>query len=309
MIIRTGCRLHFGLDGVTPPFGGCGVMVDAMPTVVEAYRTDGFGVTGPAVTDDIRRRVEGIAVRIAEARKRDRLPPVQIVVHRVTPPHHGLGSGTQLAMAVADAMGAIVDDPVERNSHEHRENIVAVALRGQRSKVGTLGYFGGGYWSHDASGQRQIAVPVQWRWLIMTPHAPPPPVFGPREEAWFERSAVAKNKDASSVRKSLQRQMKQLDDAIASADFDATSTCLYDFNRQSGRLYGDVQRGCYRNEAVAALVDRLRGMGLAGVGQSSWGPAVFALCRNEAHALTIATTMADHAEMLCPAAVTRTADG
>src|SRR5207247_6472018 len=63
---------------------------------------------------------------------------VRLRVHRALPPHAGLGSGTQLALAVARAIADLYDVPGDAPT------LAAAVGRGQRSAVGTWIFAGGG---------------------------------------------------------------------------------------------------------------------------------------------------------------------
>ena len=54
---------------------------------------------------------------------------------------------------------------------------------------------------------------------------------------------------------------------------------MYELNARAGDAFAAAQGGRYAAPAVTALVARLRGLGVKGVGQSSWGPTVFAVVR------------------------------
>jgi predicted sugar kinase len=63
---------------------------------------------------------------------------------------------------------------------------------------------------------------------------------------------------------------------------------LHRFNRLAGAAYAAIQGAPYSSAEVADLIVWLRGIGIRGVGQSSWGPAVFALTRSDDEALALA---------------------
>jgi beta-RFAP synthase len=65
--------------------------------------------------------------------------------------------------------------------------------------------------------------------------------------------------------------------ALAEEDCQAFGEAMHDFNTLAGEAFAEVQGGVYASKAVAELVDFIRRQGIAGVGQSSWGPAVFAI--------------------------------
>jgi beta-ribofuranosylaminobenzene 5'-phosphate synthase len=69
--------------------------------------------------------------------------------------------------------------------------------------------------------------------------------------------------------------------ALAAGDLSAFGEAVYDFNARSGEMFAAVQGGIYAGTEVAALISWLRGQGVRGVGQSSWGPGVFAIVGDE----------------------------
>ena len=79
------------------------------------------------------------------------------------------------------------------------------------------------------------------------------------------------------------------------------NTAIGEIQRRVGDYFAPAQGGRYASPAVAAVVARLRARGVRGVGQSSWGPTVFAVVRRpEAEAL---------AQELAPAVVAGASSG
>jgi beta-RFAP synthase len=76
--------------------------------------------------------------------------------------------------------------------------------------------------------------------------------------------------------------------ALAEGDPAEFGEALYEFNAISGQLFAAVQGGTYADARIAQLVAALRDRGVRGVGQSSWGPAVFAVVNDLERARTIA---------------------
>src|SRR4029077_15922503 len=65
--------------------------------------------------------------------------------------------------------------------------------------------------------------------------------------------------------------------ALIEVDLPAFGEALYEFNRRVGEMFKPWQRGVYGNPRTAEIVKFFRDNGVPGVGQSSWGPAVFAI--------------------------------
>jgi predicted sugar kinase len=69
--------------------------------------------------------------------------------------------------------------------------------------------------------------------------------------------------------------------AARAGDFAPFSSAVYELGYQSGMFYGPLQNGPFNGQAILQKVNLLRTMGIAGVGQSSWGPCVYAICESE----------------------------
>jgi predicted sugar kinase len=52
---------------------------------------------------------------------------------------------------------------------------------------------------------------------------------------------------------------------------------LHDFNARVGDVFAAAQGGTYAHPRLTELVAFIREQGIAGVGQSSWGPTIFAI--------------------------------
>jgi predicted sugar kinase len=78
--------------------------------------------------------------------------------------------------------------------------------------------------------------------------------------------------------------LAELAPAAADGDFVRFSHSLYEFNHLAGSYFASAQGGIFASEQTTSLVRRLRQLGIDGVGQSSWGPTVFALCDSQAAA-------------------------
>ena len=96
-------------------------------------------------------------------------------------------------------------------------------------------------------------------------------------------------------------------DSLAEQDCQTFGEALYDFNRRVGELFAPVQGGIYSHPLVAEVVAFIRGRHVPGVGQSSWGPTVFAIVASEQEADELATAIRKRfdlsvAEVICTAA-------
>jgi beta-ribofuranosylaminobenzene 5'-phosphate synthase len=65
--------------------------------------------------------------------------------------------------------------------------------------------------------------------------------------------------------------------ALVEHDIDSFGEALYEFNVRVGEAFAPVQGGVYASPHIAEMVAFIRAQNIRGVGQSSWGPAVFAV--------------------------------
>ncbi len=269
--VTTGSRLHFGLLRTVAPFGGVGVMIQHPTTQVVVTPQPRFQCDSESAE-----RIELIAQRFATRHAMNALPACRIEVAHRPDAHHGLGSGTQLSLAVAEALTLCfgVQD-------SERSIAIDVAGRGERSAVGIHGYFHGGLVFEDADASQPSSLnpivsrqllPTSWRVAVFTPQATIATVSGQREQQCF----VHLEPCPKATSRLLQIAREQVLPAASVGEFAAFSAAVEQFNCESGLLFACVQGGAYNGPEITNLVQQLKSLGAVGVGQSSWGPSVFA---------------------------------
>lgn len=327
--IRTGCRLHFGLMELCPNqplrFAGLGLMLESPGwhlafarlrpnggTTVEQLTAVGFdkAVDVSDVVDEVHGRIQHVIQRSGESQGR-----VSVRVLRGLPMHSGLGGGTQLACAVATglmllrnplAIGEGTGDapPLESESswqsvtqclpEMHASQLAKAAGRGLRSAIGLQGFLGGGLvldGGHTGDGvesrdvvAEQRLLPEAWRIVLIQPPQLAM-IAGQREVRLLEQMAARPNPAAERMY-ALARQTLE-----TCQDFQSCTASMDEYMARAGELFAPWQGGPYNGSSVTAAVGAARTAGLAAVGQSSWGPAVFGLTDNEPQALAIATKL------------------
>lgn len=276
--VESGGRLHFGFLNLSLShdrlYGSLGVALDQPRVVVEAEPADGIRCNNE--------RARGHAERACEVLD---VPGVDLTVREELPPHVGLGSGTQLALSVLEAVA-------RANGREADVRDLAPELgRGGRSGVGVAAFEGGefvldaghptglftteaparGKWTVPAVAARH-RVPDDWRFLLVVPDAAPGK-DGSEEDASM-RSAVEAADPGLADRISGVVTRRVLP-ALASEDVAAFGAAVAEVGRLNGAWYADEQGGVYR-PPVGGIVDALAGSpAVSGAGQSSWGPAVY----------------------------------
>lgn len=260
-------RLHFGLlrvptDGWTGRrFGGCGLAIDSPDVVVRAAPAAAWNAVGP------------LASRAVEFARRVTSEPHFVHVERAPPEHVGLGTGTALGLAVARAI----------RPHAAAADLARLVGRGLRSGVGLYGFAHGGFIvdrGKDADDAlpdlaSRHPFPSDWRVAYFVPDEPAE-WHGPRERAAFARprSANLVERTAEAMEGLLFREIVP---GLAAADYDRFGDALHEYNRLAGTAFAEEQGGTYVGPSVEELVEAARELGARGVGQSSWGPTVFAI--------------------------------
>ncbi len=65
--------------------------------------------------------------------------------------------------------------------------------------------------------------------------------------------------------------------AAIEGNFDRFSESLYRYGTAAGMCFAARQGGPFASPRLAELVHTIRALGVAGVGQTSWGPTIFAV--------------------------------
>jgi beta-RFAP synthase len=298
-------RLHFGLfslpgeagitaawpnrDGapVLPArtFGGAGLMIERPGLVVSAKHAAQWSADG-----DLGGRALVLALGIAGALGIQQ--PLHIAVESSPPEHIGLGTGTQLALAVARAV-TLAAGQAERDAVELAE----LTGRGKRSALGVHGFVEGGFLVE--AGKRAVdgvaplvaplvarmPFPAEWSIVLLVPSELRGD-HGAREAAAFRTLAAAPTEPRRTEALCRLVLLGMLP-ALAEGDLQGFGEALYDFNRRVGEMFQPWQGGLYAHPRIGELIEVIRSTGRArGVGQSSWGPAVYGVVpRGEAASL------------------------
>jgi beta-ribofuranosylaminobenzene 5'-phosphate synthase len=285
--VRTGSRLHFGVLSLDPAahsgrwFGGVGLMVEAPGVQVSLEPARQWSAHGA-----LAQRALAFAERFVQSLEPTvNRQPFRIVVETCAPEHAGLGTGTQLGLATAQALAEAYG----------LGDVSAVDLaqrvgRGKRSALGVHGFAQGGFLVEAGKRADQTIAalvarmdfPETWRIVLILPSGGRG-LSGVNEVEAFARLDRIRSSDQQTNALCRLVLLGMLP-AIAEADLSAFGEALYEFNRRVGELFQPVQGGIYADPRSAEIVNYLRQQGIRGVGQSSWGPTLFAVVEDEERA-------------------------
>jgi beta-RFAP synthase len=265
-------RLHLGfLDlngGLGRRFGGIGLAISDLKTVLTIRQADDPEVSGPEserVCRHLRTMEQMLQLNSAHA----------VNVSQAVPPHVGLGSGTQLALAVAAGVRRLHDLPLSIDSD-------ALALgRGARSGIGIGLFRRGGFVVDGGHGDKSLVAPIvshlpfpdDWRiLLILDPRYDG--MHGPDEAAAFAALAPMPPSDADRLCRLV---LIKVLPALVDRDIVSFGAAIKDLQSRLGGYFALAQGGRnFTSPAVAAVLAALDAAGAHGIGQSSWGPTGFA---------------------------------
>jgi beta-RFAP synthase len=282
--VEAPARLHFGFVDVSGTlgrrFGSLGLTIEDFSTVLELRRAERFAVRGPQSE-----RAANYLRRLLD--DHDPAGSASLDIARAIPEHVGLGSGTQLALAVGTAFAALFDLPLQV------QTLAARLDRGARSGIGIGAFDFGGFivdGGRTASGGHppviaRLPFPVNWRVLLVFDRGQRG-VFGEAERAAFRALHDFPRERAAHLAHLV---LMRLMPALAEEDFESFSAAVGEIQRTVGDYFAAAQGGRYASAVVEGVLGWLEDRGIVGVGQTSWGPTGFAMVDSEvrAHALLI----------------------
>lgn len=273
--IEAPARLHMGfLDmggSLGRRFGSIGVGLDEIHTRLTAETAPVLDVTGPDAE-----RAQRCAERLSE--QLGRALPARIIIEQAIPGHAGLGSGTQMALAVGTALARL-----------HRLNlspaeIATITGRGARSGIGIAAFLDGGLVLDAGRGQQtgippviaRLPFPMDWRFLVVLDHEHVG-LHGKQEKEAF--SALPTFPEHEAARLCHLLLMRGLP-ALIEGDIEAFGAVISTLQAVVGDHFAPAQGGRYTSRAVGDAMTFLADAGAVGAGQSSWGPTGFCLVEN-----------------------------
>lgn len=278
--VKTGTRLHLGqidLNGsLGRLYGGMGLAIDSPQLELVAEKSADLRVAG---SDYKPQRVENIANQYL---KFYNLPGVKIELLKSLPEHCGLGSGTQLSLALGLAITRVYGlEPslTELASITDRE--------GSRSGIGVAAFEQGGFLVDGGrpiskeKGQEEsrivppllarIPFPKEWAVIVALPHKKEK-MCGAEEKKAFQALPPMDEYVSGSIGRLLL--MKVLPGLIEK-DLKNFGHAVTEIQNHLGNYFEPVQGGQFATALGYDLAKYWLAQGVVGVGQSSWGPTVY----------------------------------
>jgi len=287
VIIRTPSRIHVTLidmhGGSGRVDGGIGIALDEPALVIEAELSTEMQVTGcDGVLQD---RIRHIAAEVI--RKLGAGGNIAFAVRQQYPSHIGLGSGSQLSLAVARAVSEL------HGRHLPVKELARLVGRGGTSGIGTAAFEYGGFIidgghqfgkhgeksdfrpSSASSGISPPPViarhefPTDWKILLAIPEVPAGASGKLETDIFRDHCPVP----LSEVRELSHEVLMRMLPGIAGHDLDLFGSSI---NAVQGLGFKKVEISLQPPQ-VTGLITLLQEAGAAGAGLSSFGPTVYAV--------------------------------
>jgi len=275
-------RLHLGfldLNGDTGRrFGSVGLPLSEPQTLITLSCADQTTVEGPD-HERAARHLDTLSRHLG-IRTGHRL-----IVEQAIPPHIGLGSGTQMAVAVAAALRKLHGLPIDAGSDAR------ILGRGARSGIGIAAFENGGlivdagrsHADREPPVVARIPFPEEWRVLLILDRA----YTGLHGEEEIKAFRALPPFPATSAGEICRRVLMQALPAILERDFTAFGDAIESIQLVMGSYFAPAQGGVFTSSRVERVARRMVEAGAAGIGQSSWGPTGFAFAPSEEAVLDI----------------------
>lgn len=280
-------RLHLGfldIPGTADSrFGSIGLPLEGISTRLEVSRAAETSVEGNERTR--------ILAHLSSLQSHLDLPGHhRVVVFDTIPDHVGLGSGTQLALAISAALRTLHGLPLEV-----RED-AAFLGRGARSGIGLAAFEEGGL-IFDAGKARgdltptvisRIRFPSEWRVILVLDNRTQG-IHGEAETKAFRTLPPFPSASSASICRHV---LMEIMPAVIESDLATFGNAVTAIQQTLGTYFAPAQGGSFTSRAVERTLARLAERGAVGIGQSSWGPTGFAFAESQAAAERIVAAAA-----------------
>jgi len=275
--VKTPARLHLGLIDLNGDlgrlFGGLGVGIDHPNVILEAQPSETLAVAG-----ERKEQVKMLAERFLDTYNVK--ANASIYVKQAIPEHAGLGSGTQLALAVATALSKLF------NVDASIQELAEAMGRGQRTSIGTTIFEQGGFVVDGGKSASKNSFPTMilrqpfpqdWEFVVAIPNVKEG-LAKKEETAAFRALLPMKAEDAG---KMCRLTMMKLLPSLIERDIKSFGEALTQIQIVVGDYFAEAQGGTYSSLTAAEGIALMQKLGAYGAGQSSWGPAFYGLTQKE----------------------------
>ncbi len=247
-------------------FGGIGVALNEIATRLTIRLADRLGADGPQAE----RAVEAVrslsdVMHVPEQ--------VHVEIDEAIPDHVGLGSGTQLTLAIGVGLSRLYDLDLDVRE------IAGLTDRGARSGIGIGVFEQGGFVVDGGRSERtstppviaRFAVPEQWRFILVFDEKGQG-IHGTAERDAFKALPAFPTQESARFCHLI---LMQALPAIAENDIQPFGDVITQLQSTVGDYFAAAQGSRFSSRDVGEAVEWLGRRGAVALGQSSWGPTGF----------------------------------
>ncbi|WP_445368907.1 beta-ribofuranosylaminobenzene 5'-phosphate synthase family protein [Methylomonas sp. BW4-1] len=270
MTVIAPARLHMGFIDLSGAlgrhFGSIGLALNEINTQLTITAADTLQVSGPSAERALKcTRQFSQLLGVSDA--------LNITIAHAIPEHIGLGSGTQMALAVGAALNAFYG--LDLSVRE----IAQLSDRGARSGIGIGIFETGGLVVDGGRGPdtktppmiAQMAVPEDWRFILVFDQRGQG-LHGEQEVNAFQQLPPFPQVQAERLCYLL---LMQGLPALAERNLNKFGEVITALQQAVGEHFAPVQGGVFTSPDVAAAMASLAEHGAVAIGQTSWGPTGF----------------------------------
>jgi beta-RFAP synthase len=204
---------------------------------------------------------------------------LHLQIKQLIPEHVGLGSGTQMALAIGSALNAYYDLGLTIRE------IAKLSERGRRSGIGIGIFEQGGLVVDGGRGEltqtppviSQLAIPETWRIILVFDHQDQG-LHGEQELAAFKNLPPFPHHEAAQLCYLL---LMQGLPAVAEHNLTEFGSFINRLQRSVGEYFAAAQGGgLFTSLEVGLAMNWLEQQGAVAIGQTSWGPTGFCMVEN-----------------------------
>jgi beta-RFAP synthase len=256
-------------------FGSIGLALNEIYTQLSIQRSNQFSVSGNS-SARAEQCVESICLKL------DLPKTFQLEIESAIPEHVGLGSGTQMALAVGLALNGFFDLGLKIRE------IAALTARGRRSGIGIGVFEQGGLVVDGGRGKNtitppvvsQLKVPESWRFILVFDKRGQG-LHGNQEISAFKKLPDFPQQEAARLCYLL---MMQGLPAVVEKDINSFGDVISQLQQSVGEHFASVQGGVFTSAEVDQAMQWLKEKGVVAIGQTSWGPTGFCAVDDPARA-------------------------
>jgi beta-ribofuranosylaminobenzene 5'-phosphate synthase len=247
-------------------FGSIGVALNEHATRLSVTGSAERTVTGPSA----RRAEHCLDMLCRVLNVPDRL---NVIIDSAIPEHVGLGSGTQMSLAIGSALNAYYGLGLSVR------DIASVMDRGLRSGIGIGVFERGGLVVDGGRGENTVTppllvrmdVPSGWRFILVFDKRGQG-LHGLQEVQAFDRLPPFPHEEAARLCYLL---LMQALPAVAENDIVKFGEVITRLQRSVGEHFAPAQGGVFASPEVAEAMQWFAEQGAVAIGQTSWGPTGF----------------------------------